>query len=204
MRRVVLHRPTPAMAAASVALFVAVGGVAVASIPDGSAVVHACYQKNGGGLRVIDTAKRGFGGKCRSSEKVLSWNQQGPKGLQGAAGTAGTPGTPGTPGAPGPAGAALGWAHVLGDGTVDSGHNVTTANVTHPFASGYCFIGLGFVPHAAVVSLDGFNFTAGSTDAAQVEIGGNFPAANCPAGVQAEVHVQIASGTPEPFSIILE
>jgi hypothetical protein len=91
------------------------------------------------------------------------------------------------------------------DGTVDSGHNVTTANVTHPFPSGYCFSGLGFVPHAAVVSLDGLNFGVGSTDAAQVKIGSNFPANNCAPGVQVVVHVQIASGcTALPFSIIFE
>jgi hypothetical protein len=93
----------------------------------------------------------------------------------------------------------------LGDGTVDSGNNVTSSNVTHPFTSGYCFIGLGFTPHVAVVSLDGgVTFTAGSTDAAQVQIGHNFPANNCPTGVQVIVHEQIASGTPQPFSIIFE
>jgi hypothetical protein len=177
---------------ASIALFAAVGGVAVASIGSSGAVVHACYQRQGGDLRVIDTAKLGFAGKCRATEKALSWNEQGPKGLPGATGTRG------------PAGSALGWAHVLADGRVDSGHNVTTANVTHPFATGYCFIGLGFVPHAAVASLDGFNFTAGSTDQVQVQIGGNFPANNCPTGVQVEVHVQNAGGTAAPFSIIFQ
>jgi hypothetical protein len=197
MRRIARYRPSPAVAAASAALLVAVSGVAVASIPDGGGVVHACAKKKGGGLRVIDTAKHRSAGRCRSTEKALSWSQQGPKGSQG---TAGTPGTPGTPGAPG---AALGWAHVLVDGTVDSGRNVTTANVTHPFASGYCFIGLGFVPHAAVASLDGVNFTAGSTDAAQVHVGGNFAGNNCPTGVQVIVHVQTA-GAQVPFSIVFE
>ena len=74
--------------------------------------------------------------------------------------------------------------------------------VTHPFETGYCFIGLGFTPPAAVVSLDGFNFTAKSTDTAQVHLG-NFFAKNCPEGVQATVHVQV-EGTLEPFSIIFE
>ena len=202
MRGIIRSRPSPAVVVASVALLVAVGGVASASIPGDSAVVHACYQKKGGVLRVIDTARHGFSGKCRTSEKGLSWNQQGPRGLPGTAGAGGAPGVPGTPGAPAPAGTALGWAHVLPDGTVDSGHNVTTANVTHPFETGYCFIGLGFMPHAAVVSLDGFNFTAKSTDTAQVHLG-NFGAKNCPEGVQAAVHVQV-EGPLEPFSIIFE
>lgn len=185
MRRIVHYRPSLAAAAVSIAVCVAVGGVAVASIGSSGAVVHACYQKQGGDLRVIDTAKLGYAGKCRSTETALSWNEQGPRGLPGAAGT-------------------LGWAHVLADGTVDSGHNVTTANVTHPFPTGYCFIGLGFVPHAAVASLDGFNFTSGSTDQVQVQIGGNFPAKNCPTGVQVEVHVQNAGNAAAPFSIIFQ
>lgn len=198
MRRIARYRPSPAVAAASIGLLLAVGGVAVASTPNSSGLVNGCYQKNGGGLRIIDTAKRGFAGKCRRSEKALNWNQKGAKGLQGTAGPAGTPGTPGTPGA------ALGWAHVLGDGTVDSGQNVTTTNVTKAFTKGYCFAGLGFVPHAAVVSLDGFNFTAGSTDAAQVKIGNGFSAGQCPAGVQVEVFELLTSATPVPFSIVFE
>lgn len=203
MRRIVHSTPSPGIAVASVALLIAGGGIALASIPGGG-VVHACYQKRTGALRVIDTARRGFAVKCRSTERALTWSQHGPQGVRGTAGPPGTPGTPGTPGSPGAPGTALGWAHVLGDGTVDSGQNVTSANVTHPFTPGYCFMGLGFVPHVAVVSLDGVNFTAGSTDAAQVKIGSNFPANNCPTGVQAIVHEQIASGTPEPFSIIFQ
>jgi hypothetical protein len=34
-----------------------VGGIAYANIPDGSETIHACYQKNQGALRVIDTDK---------------------------------------------------------------------------------------------------------------------------------------------------
>ena len=32
------------------------GGVALASIPDGSGLIHGCYAKKGGNLAVIDTA----------------------------------------------------------------------------------------------------------------------------------------------------
>jgi hypothetical protein len=62
------------------------GGVAAASIPDGGGVIHACYLRNTGALRIADTAT------CTSKETVLSWNQVGPAGLtwqgQWTAGTA--------------------------------------------------------------------------------------------------------------------
>lgn len=77
---------------ASIALLLAVGGVAFASIPDSHGVVHACYQKKGGGLRVISS------GKCRKSETSLAWNQQRAQGLQGLRGTQGTKGETGPAG----------------------------------------------------------------------------------------------------------
>ena len=77
---------------AVVAVALAAGGVAYASIPDSSGVIHGCYITGTGQLRVYDsqssTAK-----KCGSNEKPLNWNQtgpQGPAGPQGAAGPAGT------------------------------------------------------------------------------------------------------------------
>lgn len=50
-------------------------GVAYAAIPDSQGVIHACYSKNGGVLRVSDT------GECKSTEVGLSWNNVGPAGL---------------------------------------------------------------------------------------------------------------------------
>jgi hypothetical protein len=110
MRRVIRHRPSPAMTVAVIALLVAVGGVAVASIPGPGGTIKACYAKRTGALRVIDSAKR-----CSSRrERTLAWNQRGPagtqgiqgpagtQGIQGAAGSAGSPGTAGSPGSPGP------------------------------------------------------------------------------------------------------
>jgi hypothetical protein len=198
-------RLTYANVMATVAVFLALGGGAYAltGVPDRGGVFHGCVSSRTGLLRVVANAPschkaKGRGKHRDPGELTVSWNQQGPKGLQG---TTGTPGTPGTPGAPG---AALGWAHVLGDGTVDSGHNVASANVTHPFTLGYCFTGMGFVPHAAIASLDGINFGAASHDAAEVKIGDVFSAGQCPTGVQVEVYELIASSTPEPFSIVFE
>jgi hypothetical protein len=56
-----------------------------ADIPDGG-VIHGCYQKNVGGLRVIDTS---IGQACRGSENSVDWNQTGPAGARGATGPPG-------------------------------------------------------------------------------------------------------------------
>jgi hypothetical protein len=79
---------------------VAVAGIAYASIPDSSGVIHGCYKTVNGQLRVIDTA----GGKkgCLPSETALNWNQTGPTGPTGATGATGAKGATG---ATGPTGA---------------------------------------------------------------------------------------------------
>lgn len=73
-----------------------------ASIPDAGGVIHGCYQKVNGQLRVIDTDK---GGACSPSEIPLAWNQTGPKGSTGARGPTGSPGPTGPDGPTGPTGA---------------------------------------------------------------------------------------------------
>ena len=42
--------------AVTIAALVPIGGVAYATIPDGQGVIHACYAKSGGALRVIDAS----------------------------------------------------------------------------------------------------------------------------------------------------
>ena len=87
------------------------GGIAYAVAPDAGGVIHACYSKLGGGLRVINS------GHCNALETALDWNQTGPVGPTGAPGPAGRDGTngadgkdgrDGTDGAPGPKGDAGG------------------------------------------------------------------------------------------------
>jgi hypothetical protein len=82
----------------------AVGGVLFgvatavqADIPD-AGVIHGCYQKSGGSLRVIDTSR---GDTCRSSEQVVNWNQTGPTGATGPTGSTGPTGATGATGATG-------------------------------------------------------------------------------------------------------
>ena len=75
-------------------------GTAYATIPGGDGVIHACYAKSGGTLRVIDASVT----NCKSGETALNWSQQGqpgPKGDPGGPGPAGPPGEQGEPGAPG-------------------------------------------------------------------------------------------------------
>src|SRR5689334_10119811 len=58
---------------------VVIGGVAVASIPDSSGVIHGCRKTNGGALSVIDSATQ----TCPSGTVPLNWSQTGPPGLSG-------------------------------------------------------------------------------------------------------------------------
>ena len=73
------------------------GGVAVASIPDGSGVFHGCYNKKSGQLRIIDSPSA----SCRHNEIAISWSQTGPPGIQGLKGDPGAQGIPGLKGDPG-------------------------------------------------------------------------------------------------------
>lgn len=61
--------------AGSVVVVLAVGGVAYGVIPDaGTNVIHSCYDKTTGALRVIDPSK---GQSCTASETALKWNGRG-------------------------------------------------------------------------------------------------------------------------------
>jgi collagen triple helix repeat protein len=75
------------------------GGVAFATIPGPGGVIHGCYTKLSGAVRVIDT------GSCRPTESALTWNQTGPQGPQGPQGPKGAQGAQGPQGAPGLQGA---------------------------------------------------------------------------------------------------
>jgi hypothetical protein len=67
------------------------GGVAVASIPDGNGVVHACYHNSNGSVRIIDSTSA----SCGNNESAISWSQVGPTGPTGADGADGADGVSG-------------------------------------------------------------------------------------------------------------
>jgi hypothetical protein len=95
--------PSASMLVALCALVSAVGGVAVAAIPNSATeVITGCYGPLAGNLRVINAQ---VGQKCTSAEKTLTWNQEGKPGTAGADGAAGAKGDEGEPGTPGVAGA---------------------------------------------------------------------------------------------------
>jgi len=70
-RRVPLRLSSSAVIGAGIALVAGGAGFALAGIPDSKGVIHACYSKTDGALRVVK------GSKCQSGEKKLKWNQQG-------------------------------------------------------------------------------------------------------------------------------
>ena len=88
-----LFRPTLVALVIVGALLVA-GGIAYATIPDSSGVIHACYKVDPKGnldgnatLRVIDpSATKPDSAACKKDEQALDWNQQGVQGPPGATG----------------------------------------------------------------------------------------------------------------------
>jgi Collagen triple helix repeat (20 copies) len=94
-------RLSPAVLVAVGALVFALGGGALAAIPGSDGVIHACYKKEQGQLRVIDSAQSQT---CKKSEGALTWNQTGPPGPQGPKGDTGPQGPKGDTGPQGPKG----------------------------------------------------------------------------------------------------
>jgi hypothetical protein len=95
-------RLTYANVMASIAVFIALGGgayAAVSSIPGPDGVIHGCYAKKRGNLRLV-----GAGRRCSKREYAIAFNQQGPRGKtgsRGATGSRGSTGATGSSGAPG-------------------------------------------------------------------------------------------------------
>lgn len=79
-----------------------IGGavMVVATIPDSSGVIHGCYSRSGGNVRVIDDSVTG----CKTGETALAWSVRGPQGPQGPAGPKGDTGATGATGDTGPTG----------------------------------------------------------------------------------------------------
>jgi len=139
------------------AIFLAVGAAAFgvasgvyAAIPDASGVIHGCYSKSSGQLRVIDTAKSQ---KCATSEVGLNWNQTGPKGATGPQGAIGPPG---------PAGVSAGFSRLLA-GPINI-PDAAAPLVTLPLPSGKYFVRAKL----AVSNLSAEPETAGTVDCSLV------------------------------------
>jgi hypothetical protein len=118
--------------AASVAVvataLVAGAGAAYATIPDAGGVIHGCYLKNGGALRVTDDAVAG----CAKNETSLNWNETGPQGPQGPQGPPGLQGPQGPQGAQGPVGPSDAYQDTNGTVGIPQNTTVVLDKVTLP------------------------------------------------------------------------
>jgi hypothetical protein len=88
--------------ASTLALVLAMAGGAYAALaPVRNGVVHTCYRKSGGALRVVSA-----GARCTRHERALAFDQRGPVGGRGPRGTAGPQGPTGKTAVTGKTGAA--------------------------------------------------------------------------------------------------
>jgi hypothetical protein len=93
-------RPSFANVAATLALVIAIGGVSWAAIPGSDGVIKACYNNQGGGLRVTDTDPdmKTIEPCNPDSETPIDCNRQGPAGPSGPSGPQGPQGPAGSNG----------------------------------------------------------------------------------------------------------
>lgn len=95
-----LSRRTQRVIVLSTIVTILLAVISYASIPDASGIIHGCYKKNGGTLRVLEDSTT----QCSANESPVFWNQagpQGPVGPQGLAGPQGETGPQGPAGSPG-------------------------------------------------------------------------------------------------------
>jgi hypothetical protein len=122
-----VHRPSPALGVALLALFVALGGTGYAA---------SQIQRPG-----IPTAR------------VAKAPNQGPRGFRGPRGFKGATGATGQPGATGPAGSALAYARVV-NGTIDAA-NTKNVTVTQATATYTCLdVTTLQTPHNVIAMID--------------------------------------------------
>ncbi len=95
--RLIRRHLSYANVASTLALVFAMGGGAYAALaPVHDGVIHTCFRKSNGTLRVVRA-----GARCGRRERALAFNQRGPLGPRGPRGATGTPGAAGKTGATG-------------------------------------------------------------------------------------------------------
>jgi hypothetical protein len=159
------------------------GAYAITSGRGPDEVVHGCYQKKRGALRIVPAGR-----KCAKSERGIAWNQHGVAGPIGLAGPAGQTGSPGAAGAPGVAGSARAYGFIEG---AELKRSKNVVGITNSSPGIYCITlasGINAAASGVVVTLDH------ATDA--TEFGENKPlafaefrsdAADCPGGNNIDV-----------------
>ena len=108
------RRRTAIVGTLVVVAVVAIGatGIAVASVPDPTGAINACYSTHNGTLKIVDPST---GQACNTNERPLTWNVQGLPGSVGPTGPAGPAGAPGAAGPPGRDGAVIALAGPCSD-----------------------------------------------------------------------------------------
>ncbi|MDP4505804.1 collagen-like triple helix repeat-containing protein [Nonomuraea turcica] len=94
-----MRKPMTLAAAAAVVTFSMAGVAGAAAIPSTDGLIHGCYLRLTGLLRVVEE-----GSSCRLGELPVQWNQIGPQGPQGPPGVQGPQGDMGARGPIGPQG----------------------------------------------------------------------------------------------------
>lgn len=93
--------------------------IAYASIPDADGVIHGCYKRAGGQLRLIDHPAA----QCDNNETAIQWSQTGPQGPTGPEGPIGPQGPAGP-------GGAKAMAYVNLNGSIGRCYNAVTGSTT--------------------------------------------------------------------------
>jgi hypothetical protein len=112
-----------------------VGATSLANASGGS-TMKACANKSSGAMRFLSK------GSCKSSERLLTWNQQGPSGPAGSSGPAGPSGPAGSSGPIGAAGPAGATGARGATGSTGSSASVSTQSVTLRYLGAQGFNGI--------------------------------------------------------------
>ena len=154
------RRPSPAMAVALIALFVALGGSGYAAVKiNGKNII----KRSIAGSKLKARAVTGTEVKNASLRAADFKPGQLPAGPPGAIGPRGPQGAPGLQGQAGAPGSAVGFAYVeeyTGTITVNPAFaaNITAANVTRAGPGIYCFHNLPFTPKSIMVMGEAHGF----------------------------------------------
>lgn len=187
-------RLSPALLVAVGAFVFALGGGALAAIPGSDGAIHACYKKEDGQLRVIDTAQSQT---CNKSEVALAWNQTGPTGPQGAKGDTGPQGAKGDTGAqgtPGPEWVVSGFVNPDGSLFVANKDPGTTVTVSHQSTGVYLLSATGLGTDCPLPAL---------TPAAGEQFGISFGGGSCGDGSLNATEVLTADGSDHSWSFTI-
>ncbi len=187
--RALAKKPSPPATVAFVVLAFVGSGLAMASIPDSTGVIHGCYKKKGGALRVT-------GGKCKKrDEKSLAWNQTGRKGPKGQNGRTGATGVPGS---------AKAYVYIdpvfCGAVTCVPAHakNVTAVRRTGGTGSGiYCITATGLNPSNSF-PVAGVDFATTSSPQGNATAMADSQNSDCDSATEAEVVTERIPGGTSP------